>query len=71
LRRSRTSIAGYAVNNMQSPIFDHRGLLIAGLTLLGFDEPLDGERIRSLLDTLTATTERITRVTGGRPPVNL
>jgi DNA-binding IclR family transcriptional regulator len=63
--------ASYSVNNMQAPIFDQRGLLIAGLVLLGFDEPLDGERIRSLLDTLTATTKRITRATGGRAPVSL
>jgi hypothetical protein len=34
-------------------------------------EPLDCGRIRSLLDTLTATTERITRAPGGRAPVSL
>jgi DNA-binding IclR family transcriptional regulator len=61
----------YAVNNIQAPILGSRGGLVAGLVLLGFGEPLSAERITELVDTLTPSTERITRVTGGRAPVSL
>jgi DNA-binding IclR family transcriptional regulator len=59
----------YAVNNIQAPFFDERGRCLGGLTLLGFDQPLDGDEIASIVRELVAETNRITLAGGGRPPV--
>jgi DNA-binding IclR family transcriptional regulator len=58
----------YNVNNIQTPIFDHRGQLVSSLTLLGFNEPLTSDQINSYLHTLRNTSDTITRTTGGHPP---
>lgn len=58
----------YHVNNIQTPIFDHRAQLVSSLTLLGYDQPLTTERIQDYLHTLRNTADTITRTTGGHPP---
>jgi DNA-binding IclR family transcriptional regulator len=61
----------YAVNNITAPIFDDRGQLVTAMTVLGFDQPISADQIRELVRVLLDTTERITRTTGGRPPLDL
>jgi len=63
--------ASYDVNNITAPIVDARGQLIIGVTILGFDEALRTEDIKRYVRVLVDTTERITRRTGGRPPLDL
>ena len=58
----------YDVNNIQTPIFDHRGQLVSSLTLLGYNRPLTTEEIEDYLHTLRHTADTITRTTGGHPP---
>jgi DNA-binding IclR family transcriptional regulator len=58
----------YDVNNIQTPIFDHRAQLVSGLILLGFDNPITTEEIQQHLHTLLQISDRITRTTGGHPP---
>jgi hypothetical protein len=58
----------FHVNNIQTPIFDHRAQLVTSLTLLGYNEPLTGEEINNYLHTLRHTGDTITRTTGGHPP---
>jgi DNA-binding IclR family transcriptional regulator len=58
----------YPINNIQTPIFDHRAQLVSSLTLLGFESPLTTEQIQQHLHTLLETSDRITRTTGGHPP---
>ena len=61
----------YAVNNITAPVFNDRGHLVAAVTLLGFDQPIAAEQIQEHVRRLLDTTERITRTTGGRPPLDL
>ena len=61
----------YAVNNITAPVFDDRGQLVTAVTLLGFDRPIAAEQIHEHVRKLLDTTERITRTTGGRPPLDL
>jgi DNA-binding IclR family transcriptional regulator len=58
----------YRVNNIQTPIFDHRAQLVTSLTLLGFDQPLRPNEINDYLHVLRNTADTITRTTGGHPP---
>jgi DNA-binding IclR family transcriptional regulator len=58
----------YHVNNIQTPIFDHRAQLVTGLILLGFDNPTTSDKIHAYLHTLRQTADTITRTTGGHPP---
>ncbi|HEX4033374.1 MAG TPA: helix-turn-helix domain-containing protein [Solirubrobacteraceae bacterium] len=58
----------YNVNNIQTPIFDHRAQLVTGLILLGYDQPLTTHQINDYLHTLRNTANAITRTTGGHPP---
>jgi DNA-binding IclR family transcriptional regulator len=63
--------ASYRVNNISAPIFGPQRTVIAGLALLGFDQPLAAARIEEYVETLVATTTTITRSTGGRIPLRL
>lgn len=58
----------YHVNNIQTPIFDHRAQLVSSLTLLGFDQPQTTQQIQQHLHTLLHASDQITRTTGGRQP---
>jgi DNA-binding IclR family transcriptional regulator len=61
----------YQLNNVHAPVFDAYARPVAWITLLGFDAPLSGARIEEIARTLTSTTERVTRASGGRLPVPL
>ena len=61
----------YAVNNIQAPIFGPDHELVAGLTILGFDEPLEADQIAAYTATLLRATTEITLATGGRAPLIL
>ena len=63
--------ASYDVNNITAPIVDARGALVSALTILGFEQPVPAEEIRRYVRVLLDTTERVTRTTGGRPPLDL
>ncbi|HLW94006.1 MAG TPA: hypothetical protein VKS25_01380, partial [Solirubrobacteraceae bacterium] len=63
--------ASYDVNNITAPIVGARGQLIIGVTILGFDAPVSAEEIERYVRVLVETTARITRTTGGRPPLDL
>ncbi len=58
----------YVVDNIQTAIFDRRGGIVAGLTLVGFDQPLRTHQIEHYIRTLTETANRITDAIGGRRP---
>jgi DNA-binding IclR family transcriptional regulator len=61
----------YAIDNIQAPIFDGNGRLVAGLTLLGFDDPLPARGLERYLNAITGAASRVTSVTGGRAPLPL
>jgi DNA-binding IclR family transcriptional regulator len=61
----------YAIDNIQAPIFDADGRLVAGFTLLGFDEPLTARGLERYVEAITGAAGHITSVTGGRAPLPL
>jgi DNA-binding IclR family transcriptional regulator len=61
--------SSYPVNNIQAPIFDEHAQLVAGLALLGFDEPLTTEEIQAHVHTVLTAAEHLTRSTGGHIPL--
>ncbi|HUH81469.1 MAG TPA: helix-turn-helix domain-containing protein [Solirubrobacteraceae bacterium] len=61
----------YEINNIQAPVFDTGGRFLAGLTLLGWDEPLSGSQVLDLVHTLTRAAERVTVAGGGHRPVSV
>jgi DNA-binding IclR family transcriptional regulator len=56
------------VNNIQAGIHDHGAKLVGGITLLGFDDPLEPHRLNHYVRTLVETASQITADSGGRPP---
>ena len=56
----------YRVNNIGAPVFGARGEFITGVTILGFDKPLEATKIQEYLAVVIETANRITRSTGGR-----
>jgi DNA-binding IclR family transcriptional regulator len=60
--------ATYPVNGIHAPLFDVRGQFIGGLTVLGFDEPLESDALRGYLETITTAATKLTLTTGGHPP---
>ncbi len=61
----------YAIDNIQAPIFDANGRLVAGFTLLGFDEPLNARGLDRYVKAVTGAASHVTNVTGGRAPLSL
>jgi DNA-binding IclR family transcriptional regulator len=56
------------VNNIQAGIYDHRGKLVGGITLLGLQDPLEPHRLHHYVRALVETANQITTDSGGRPP---
>jgi len=61
----------FAIDNIQAPIFDGNGRLVAGLTLLGFDDPLPARGLDRYVKAITGAASHVTSVTGGRAPLSL
>jgi DNA-binding IclR family transcriptional regulator len=58
----------YDVNYVMAPVFDARGQVVLGLTLLGFPPQMTGAILRSHADALVRCARSITVSTDGRVP---
>ncbi len=56
----------YALDDVSAPVYDADGAFVAGLALLGFDEPLDGKEVKRYAEEAVAAAARISAA-GGRP----
>ncbi len=61
----------YDVDDITAPIFDRQRRIVAGLGLLGFDNPVPADAINRYVRTLVEATRTITVTTGGRLPLDI
>jgi DNA-binding IclR family transcriptional regulator len=54
----------YAIDNVSAPIFDADGGFVAGISLLGFDEQLDGAEVLRYVDEVVGAAEWVMRESG-------